>query len=115
MQFLKVHAKEAKEIDPQHRDWPENSIILFAKNGSEEIVGQIAVIAMPHIEGLEIKEGYGFLLPKLLEEAEEVLRSLGRNCAISYINSIDIKTISQAIRLGYQWHPFGVFIKDLTK
>ena len=113
MEFLIKSGLDAKEIDPKKRDWPEHSVVIFAKDG-DEIAGQIMVVVQPHIEGLEIEPKFRnkMLLKQLIERAEQVIIDLKRDYAISFIS--DANSMEYALRLGYKpLTEFYVFTKKI--
>lgn len=112
MEFFIKAGLNAKETDPKNRDWPETSVVIFAKN-NDKIIGQVMVVVQPHIECLEIDKEFrnGLVLLQLIKLAEKVVKDLGKETALSFIS--DENTINYAKRLGYEEVNVRTFIKKV--
>lgn len=115
LQFLKVNGTKANLIEP-NKSYPIDSIVIFAINEENKILGRVAIISLPHIENLEIEEGNnnGLLMKQLLTQAENVLKELNRTCAVSFIADENEKAIDYAERYGYSRLPMTIWLRDLT-
>lgn len=116
MEFISVTGSQAKDIDPKHKDWPESSVTIFLKD-ENKIIGQIAVIGVFHIEGLELDEEFrnGIWFSKLVTKAEELIKELNKSCAFAFIKDATPEMYSYMDRLNYKVLPVTTWIKDLTK
>lgn len=114
MEFLKLTGTQARLVDST-TEWPIDSLVIFAVE-DEKIIGKVAILVLPHIENLEIDKNNknGFLMKRLLEEAENVLRDFGRNCAASFIMNGNDDLTNYAERIGYKQLPATVWIKPLV-
>lgn len=115
IQFLKLNGSQARLIEPD-KDYPIDSIVIFATDEENKILGRIAIISLPHIENLEIEDSNnnGLLMKQLLTQAENTLKELNRTCAVSFISNDNEKALDYAQRYGYEKLPMTVWMRDLT-
>lgn len=104
----------ARNIDPQSLPWPDDSKVIYAFE-NDQIVGRLAIMFLPHIEGAWIREDKrnGILLTRLFEQVEQILKQDSRTTALSFIKEDEINIIDLAVKQKYKQLPYKVFLKDL--
>lgn len=96
-------------------DWPEGSIVLgaFASDGS--MVGRIAIIDLPHIEGTWVADKFrrGTLAFRLIRGIEDIMRRIGRSHVFAFAYDTQPEVSSYLERVGYKRMPLTVWVKEL--
>jgi hypothetical protein len=115
IQFLKLNGSQANLIE-SNKNYPTDSIVIFAVDEENKVLGRVAILVLPHIENLEIVDdnNNGLLMKQLLTQAEGVLKELNRTCAVSFITNNNEKAIDYAQRYGYEKLPMTVWMRDLS-
>jgi len=80
---------------------PENTAVIAAFDGNR-LVGRLAVLNVPHIEGVWIDRQYrnGTMLSRLERKAVEILRECGASAVLAV--AINNKIEGYLERLGYK-------------
>lgn len=115
MKFERLNGAEASKIDPDGVQWPNDSIVVVAKNGDEKIKGRSAIIQLPHIEGTWVDESLrGTTLAfRLVAEVEKILKENSRTHAWAFIEESRPEVISYMERIGYKKMPFILMSREL--
>jgi N-acetylglutamate synthase-like GNAT family acetyltransferase len=80
---------------------PDNSIVAIVEDEASNPIGRIAIVLLPHIEGIWIHPDHrnGTIGAKLEQAACAKLSSLGADTVLAF--AIDTKLESYLERLGY--------------
>lgn len=113
MDIQVVGAKEVK--DPRGVAWPEDTILVVAKDSEGSIAGISGILQLAHIEGTWVRESErGTLLAyRLVKRVEQRLKEAGKSHAIAFVDVGQPEVRNYMARLGYSKMPLIVMSKEL--
>jgi hypothetical protein len=102
---------------PEGVQWPESAVILGAWRG-KELVGWIALISLPHIEGIwvdpEEREAGGAIARELHRQVEAASELLGREVLFAFVpDETHSGMAAHLLRAGYTKIPMTLYGKRL--
>lgn len=98
-------------------NWPEGSYVVGAFTEEDKLVGRIAVVELPHIEGTWVDPEYrnGLLPAKMVRAVENGMKAIGRSHVFAFAPN-DIPEIADYLqRFGYEAFPVTVWVKKLEE
>lgn len=114
--FKSFSGSEARSIDPEALAWPDDSVVIYAFNENNEIIGRIGAVAILHIEGVWVREDNrsSSIFQNLVNKIEELLKEENRKVAMAFAldSNPDMKNYLE--RLDYSEMPFTVYCKSLS-
>ena len=95
--------------------WPEDTVVLAACTPEGRIIGQLAMIAVPHLEGLWIDPDFraGRILGSLVKGMEELAKALGRTHLFAFVPEDSSEVEDYTERLQFRRFPVKVYIKEI--
>jgi hypothetical protein len=95
--------------------WPEDTVVLAACTPEGRIVGQLAMIALPHLEGLWIDPDFrgGHLLKSLVGGMEQLGKVLGRTHLFAFVPEDSSEVEDYTERLNFNRFPVKVYMKEI--
>jgi len=115
MEIVILNAVEARNVDPDHVPWPDDSIVALARNGDGSIKGRSAILQLPHIEGTWVAESErgSTLAYRLIQRIEALLKTAGKTHAFAFVDMNQSEVLNYMLRLGYKVSPLLVLSKEL--
>lgn len=115
IQFQILMGKEARAIDPDKIEWPDDTIVVYAREG-EKIVGRSTIMQIPHIEGTWVDEQHrrSTLAPRLVAKVESIMKQANKKASFAFIQNSQPEVAGYMERIGYARMPLEVFSKELT-
>lgn len=115
MKLEVLNGTQAREVDIDGIQWPDDSIVVVAKNGDGKIKGRSAIIQLPHIEGTWVEESLrsSTLAYRLVAKIESILKMEKKTYAWAFIEESKPEVIDYMERIGYKKMPFIVMSKEL--
>jgi len=116
MELQVVDGETARALDPRGVEWPAESIAVVARDAGET-QGISVLIPLLHIEGTWVSEKKrgSFVLVRLIERVEEIVRSAGRSHVFAFADERQPEVAGYLERLGYVRMPFHVYSKELVE
>ena len=115
MDFRVLTGQAAREADPNGTEWPDSAYVLFAFD-ADRVVGRVALLPIPHIEGFWLAEDKrkGALGLRLMSMIEAVLKADGKTHAMAFSFDEQPEVGGYLARLGYSPLPVTTHVKELT-
>src|SRR5690348_9316554 len=115
MKLITLNGQDARKVDPDGIEWPDDSLVVVAKNGDDKIRGRSAIIQLPHIEGTWVEDSMrgSTLAFRLVSQVEKILKDAGKKYAWAFIQENQPDVMQYMIRIGYKENPLALFSKEL--
>lgn len=114
VEFKILMGPEARKIDPDKVQWPDDTIAVFAIDDGK-VVGRSTIIQLPHIEGTWVDEAHrgSTLAFRLVQKVESILEKAHKTSAFAFIHETQPEIAGYMERREYKRMPLIVYQKEL--
>ena len=114
--FKVFNGLDARNLDPESLAWPDESVVIYAFNENNEIIGRIGALPLLHIEGVWVREDNrnSFMFQNLVNKIEDLLKEENRKVAMAFALDSKPEMKNYLERLNYSEMPFTVYCKPLS-
>lgn len=114
IEFRVVNGVEARDLDPEHLEWPEDTVVVFALE-NERVLARSSILNLPMIEGTwvcEDKRGTT-LAYRLVKHVEDVYRDQGKTHAFAFSWNQQPEVGEYLERIGFEKKDLSIWVKQL--